>query len=70
MRVLGVNAFHGDAAAALLRDGQLVVGVEEERFTRLKHQAGFPARAVEHCLRPEHGDGPQPSGASVPSPPR
>ena len=43
MIVLGVNAYHGDVSAALVRDGQLVAAVEEERFRRIKHWAGFPA---------------------------
>jgi carbamoyltransferase len=46
MDVLGINAFHGDASAVLLRDGMLLAGVEEERLNRLKHWAGFPARAI------------------------
>jgi len=49
--VLGLNAYHGDAAAALLVDGELVAAVEEERFTREKHQAGFPAAAARWCLQ-------------------
>lgn len=50
MLILGLNAYHGDASAALLVDGKVVSAVEEERFTRLKHQAGFPAAAVRWCL--------------------
>ena len=42
MNIIGINAFHGDAAAALVVDGQLVAAVEEERFNRIKHWAGFP----------------------------
>jgi carbamoyltransferase len=48
--ILGVNAYHGDASAALFVDGSVVAAVEEERFTRLKHQAGFPAKAIAWCL--------------------
>jgi carbamoyltransferase len=48
--ILGVNAFHADAAAVGLADGRFVCGVEEERFTRIKHWAGFPERAIRHCL--------------------
>jgi carbamoyltransferase len=48
--VLGLNAYYGDAAAALVIDGKLVAAVEEERFTRLKHFAGFPAQAAAWCL--------------------
>jgi carbamoyltransferase len=48
--ILGINAYHGDAAAVLLKDGKIVAAVEEERFNRIKHSAGFPALAVRHCL--------------------
>lgn len=50
MLVLGLNAYHGDSAAAILRDGELLMAVEEERFTRVKHWAGFPKLAIEACL--------------------
>jgi carbamoyltransferase len=49
--VLGLNAYHGDASACLLRDGVLVAAVEEERFRRVKHWAGFPTQAIRYCLR-------------------
>ena len=42
--ILGLNAYHGDASACLLRDGVLVAAAEEERFRRVKHWAGFPVR--------------------------
>ena len=48
--ILGLNVYHGDAAAALVVDGELVAAAEEERFTRLKHVAGFPAHAAAWCL--------------------
>ena len=48
--ILGLNAYHGDAAAALVVDGQLVAAVEEERFNRIKHWAGFPAESIRWCL--------------------
>jgi carbamoyltransferase len=48
--ILGLNAYHGDAAAALVVDGELVAAAEEERFNRVKHSAGFPARAAAWCL--------------------
>ncbi len=48
--ILGINAFHGDAAACLVRDGRLVAAAEEERFRRLKHWAGFPGQAIRYCL--------------------
>jgi carbamoyltransferase len=48
--VLGISAFYHDSAAAVIRDGELVAAAQEERFTRKKHDAGFPARAVGYCL--------------------
>ena len=48
--VLGINAYHGDVSAVLLRDGELVAAVAEERFRRAKHWAGFPREAVRTCL--------------------
>jgi carbamoyltransferase len=48
--VLGINAYHGDVSAVLLRDGQLVAAVEEERFRRVKHWAGFPTLAIQSVL--------------------
>lgn len=51
MIILGINAYHGDASAALVVDGVLAAAVEEERFTRIKHCAGFPAQAVRYCLQ-------------------
>jgi hypothetical protein len=50
MNILGLNAFHGDASAAVLRDGQLVAAIEEERLNRIKHWAGLPGRASGACL--------------------
>ena len=51
MYILGINAYHGDAAAALIKDGELLAAVEEERFNRVKHCAGFPAASVRYCLQ-------------------
>jgi carbamoyltransferase len=48
--VLGLNAYHGDASAVLVRDGQVVAAVEEERFKRIKHWAGFPAESIGRVL--------------------
>lgn len=50
MIILGINAYHGDAAAALIKDGRIVAAVEEERFNRVKHCAGFPTESVRYCL--------------------
>src|ERR1700752_5080833 len=51
MFILGVNAYHGDAAAALVCDGRLIAAAEEERFNRFKHSAGFPEQAIRYCLK-------------------
>ena len=60
MIILGINAYHGDVSAALLRDGELVAAVEEERFRRVKHWAGFPREGDQRVS----GDGrdPWPAG--------
>jgi len=50
MRVLGLSAFYHDSAAALLIDGEVVAAAQEERFTRRKHDAAFPHRAIDYCL--------------------
>jgi carbamoyltransferase len=50
-RILGINAFHGDSAAALLENGGILSAVEEERLLRIKHWAGFPAEAIREVLR-------------------
>jgi carbamoyltransferase len=50
VNILGLNAYHGDVSAALVRDGQLVAAVEEERYRRIKHVAGFPRQAMRACL--------------------
>jgi carbamoyltransferase len=51
MDILGISCYFHDAAAALLRDGQLLAAAEEERFTRKKHDYGFPQHAIDFCLR-------------------
>lgn len=48
--VLGISAFYHDSAAALVVDGRIVAAAQEERFSRIKHDPGFPARAIEYCL--------------------
>ncbi|HZC97518.1 MAG TPA: carbamoyltransferase N-terminal domain-containing protein [Bradyrhizobium sp.] len=50
MRILGISAFYHDSAAALLVDGKIAAAAQEERFTRKKHDPGFPAAAVRYCL--------------------
>jgi carbamoyltransferase len=51
MIIIGISAFYHDSAAALVRDGEIVAAVQEERFTRKKHDAGYPRNAVEYVLR-------------------
>jgi carbamoyltransferase len=51
MNILGINAYHGNASAAVVCDGRLVAAVEEERFNRVKYAAGFPAAAIRYCLK-------------------
>ncbi|HYI10630.1 MAG TPA: carbamoyltransferase C-terminal domain-containing protein [Thermoanaerobaculia bacterium] len=51
MIILGINAHHADASAAIVVDGKLVAAAEEERFRRVKHWAGFPTAAIDYCLR-------------------
>ena len=51
MFILGINAYHGDSSACLVKDGVLVAAAEEERFRRIKHWAGFPSMAVAYCLQ-------------------
>jgi len=51
MHILGISCYYHDAAAALLRDGELVAAAEEERFSRIKHDFNFPSNAIQFCLR-------------------
>ena len=50
-RILGISAYYHDSAACLVEDGRIVAAAQEERFTRKKHDAAFPARAVDYCLK-------------------
>ncbi|MDH3514470.1 MAG: hypothetical protein OEM83_06315, partial [Gammaproteobacteria bacterium] len=51
MNILGISAYYHDSAAALLRDGDLIAAAQEERFSRKKHDAGFPMNAIAYCLQ-------------------
>ena len=51
MYILGVSCFYHDAAAALIGDGALIAAAQEERFSRVKHDRGFPEHAIQFCLR-------------------
>ena len=50
MKIIGINAFHADSSACLVIDGKLISAVEEERFNRIKHWAGFPIKSIKYCL--------------------
>jgi len=50
MNILGISAFYHDSAAALVRDGKIIAAAQEERFTRKKHDEGFPVNAIKYCL--------------------
>ena len=50
MYILGISAFYHDSAAALIHDGDIVSAVQEERFTRIKHDSSFPINAIKFCL--------------------
>lgn len=54
MHILGISAYYHDAAACLVRDGEIVAAVQEERFTRKKHDAQFPSHAIDYCLAEAH----------------
>jgi len=54
--ILGINAYHADAAACIVRDGKLLAAAEEERFRRVKHWAGFPSQAIGYCLKQANAD--------------
>ena len=55
MRILGISAFYHDSAAALIEDGRIAAAAQEERFTRKKHDSGFPAHAIRYCLENSGG---------------
>jgi len=51
MYILGLNAYHGDSSACLIKDGKIINAIEEERIRRIKHWAGFPSEAIKFCLK-------------------
>jgi carbamoyltransferase len=55
VRILGISAFYHDSAAALVEDGRIVAAAQQERFSRKKHDAGFPLDAIDYCLRESGG---------------
>lgn len=50
MNILGLNVFHADTSACVIKDGEIISAVEEERFTRIKHFSGFPKNSIDYCL--------------------
>ncbi|MGL4630849.1 MAG: carbamoyltransferase N-terminal domain-containing protein, partial [Leadbetterella sp.] len=50
MNILGISAYYHDSAAAIIRDGKIIAAAQEERFTRKKHDPGFPTNAIKYCL--------------------
>ena len=50
MYILGINCYHADSSACIIKDGNLIAAVEEERFRRIKHWAGFPSMSINYCL--------------------
>ena len=50
MNIIGINAYHADSSACLIINGKLITAVEEERFNRIKHWAGFPIKSIRYCL--------------------
>ena len=50
MNILGLNVFHADTSACIIKDGEIISAVEEERFTRVKHFSGFPKNSIDFCL--------------------
>ncbi|GIK62068.1 MAG: hypothetical protein BroJett017_29580 [Ignavibacteriota bacterium] len=51
MYILGLNAYHGDSSACLIKDGKIINAIEEERIRRIKHWAGFPSESIKFCLK-------------------
>ena len=51
MNILGISAFYHDSAAAITQNGEIIAAAQEERFTRIKHDPGFPTNAVKYCLQ-------------------
>jgi len=54
MYILGINAYHADSSAALIKDGEVISAVEEERFNRIKHWSGFPIQSIKYCISKEN----------------
>jgi len=50
-KILGISAYYHDSAAALIEDGEVITAAQEERFSRKKHDAGFPTHAIDYCLQ-------------------
>jgi len=57
MKILGISCFYHDSAAAIIEDGNIIAAAEEERFSRIKHDFGFPTHAIKFCLEKAGIDG-------------
>ena len=57
--ILGISAFYHDSAAAIIVDGKILAAAQEERFTRNKHDPGFPSNAIQYCLKEANIDSSQ-----------
>ena len=49
--ILGINCYHADSSACIIKDGQIIAAIEEERINRIKHWAGFPLHSIIECLK-------------------
>ena len=54
--ILGINSFHADSSATLIKDGNVIAAAEEERFNRIKHWSGFPEESIKFCLHKSNID--------------
>ena len=54
MYILGISAYYHDSAACLIKDGEIISAVQEERFTRIKHDSSFPKNAINYCISDEN----------------
>ena len=54
--ILGISCFYHDSAAALIKDGEIIKAVQEERFTRKKHDSRFPKHSIDYCLKSQKID--------------
>jgi carbamoyltransferase len=51
MYILGISSFYHDSAACIIKDGEIIAAVQEERFSRIKHESQFPTNSIDFCLK-------------------